>query len=343
MTLEERRQALADQASLAERERELAAELLAWDVKIEAARREQERLRQEIPAVERSLAGAEAGLAESGARLDGGMERLGRWVNFLYRYGAVSYLEVLLGAVDFNQFVERAEMVGMIIAGQVRMLDEVREAVALKREQALALERARAELAAKSSLLAENLKEMEEAKAGRGAFLAEIGQQSAVLAAKVARTETLWYRSLDSLHYLLTHLDVLPWRKLKPDKVAFTGKGLRLEVSEGVINRTFFEEGDAKLAGLSVRCAPGLFTISGEAPEGAGFRLDGNFVPAREGKVRFQPQNMYLAGTPVSREVVGFVSSERGMAMDFGGYLHGYCIAGVRAEERKLVVTLAGN
>ncbi|MCL6634247.1 MAG: hypothetical protein K6T29_00535 [Peptococcaceae bacterium] len=341
-SLEERREALARQAGLDERERELIGELLAWDARIEAARREQERLRQEIPALERSLAGAGAALAESRVRLDESTERLGWWVNFLYRCGPAAYLEVILGAADFNDFVERAEMVKMIIAGQVKLLEEVRRLAAGMQEQVAALERTRAELAAKNSLIAVKIQEMEDFRAGREEFLAGLRRQSAELANRIIGAETSLYRSLDSLHRLLAGLDSMPWHRLAPDRFYPAGRGFQIEWSEREINRTFFEQGDAALAGLSVQCAPGRFTISGTAPAGGvDFRLEGNFIPAGEGKVRFQPERAFLAGLPVRPEVLELISSEHGLTVDAGSYLQGYRLREIRVEEGRLVVLLA--
>lgn len=342
--LEERRDALAGQTDLGESEKELIAELLAWDVKIEDARLEQERLQQEIPVAERSLAEAGTGLAESRVLLDDATDQLGRWVNFLYRYGPVAYLEVVLGAADFNGFVVRAEAVKTVIVSQVKLLEEVRDLTAHREGQVAALEQAQADLAAKNLLLTGKLKEMEDSRAGREEFLAGLRLQSADLAGRIVQSEMLWYRSLTSLHYLLAQLGSLPWSNLSPDKFSFAGKRLRLEFSDGKINRTFFEQGDAKLAGFSVQCAPGRVTISGPAVAGgANYRIDGNFVPLGQGKVRFQPEDILLAGVPVSREVLGFISSESGLTMDFGDYSRGYGLSEVRAEEGRLVVFLAAN
>jgi len=141
---EERLEALARQAELARREGELAAELLDWDVKTESARQEQAQLLLEIQQAEFSLAGAEAGLEESRSRLDEGLEDLGWWVNYLYRYGHGSFLEVILGAKSFSEFIERAGLVFTIISAQAELVEEVRERAARLEAQLEALRQARA-------------------------------------------------------------------------------------------------------------------------------------------------------------------------------------------------------
>lgn len=342
-SLEERGKDLARQTELGEREKELTNELLTWDVKIESARQEQEKLQREIPVLEGSLAGAEMELAAGRARLAEGYEWLGRWVNSLYRHGPAVYFEVLVGASDFNQFVERAEKVKIIIAAQMKILEEVRHLADLVQDQVNAIKQTRAELTAKDEALSAQLKEMEAAKTGREQFLADLRQQSAGLAEKVILEEKNWYHSLNSLQYLLAHLDSFPWNSLAPESIALTGRGLRLVYSDQEINRKLSETGDASLAVLSVRSYPDRFSISGPAAASGGldFNLSGNFLLAGQGKVRFQPTGLILAGAPVSGEVLGFVSSESGMALDFGGALPGYTLAEVLVEEGQLVIWLA--
>lgn len=342
-TLGDRENALQLQAALDEEEKQLIIELLNWDVKIEAARLEQERLQREIPLQEELLAASEVQLAQSRAVLEEGRDRLGRWINHLYRYGALTYLDVVLGAADFNDFIERAEIVGIILASQAKMLDEVRSFTVAVRENAGVVRQKHEELSTKSLELNARLKEMEAARSGREEFLGELRLRSADLAAKVAQAETQWYRSLNSLHYLLANLHTLPLYNLSPASSEITFSGLRLEYSDKEINNKILEISDANLAGFSVRCYPGRFTVTGPAvmPGGPEFIMEGHFQMMEEGKVRYQPETLTLAGVPVSREVLGYVSSESGMVIDAGVYLESFRLSGISIEEGRLVINLA--
>jgi hypothetical protein len=91
-TLGDRENALQLQAALDEEEKQLIIELLNWDVKIEAARLEQERLQREIPLQEELLAASEVQLAQSRAVLEEGRDRLGRGLTTCTDTGALSYL-----------------------------------------------------------------------------------------------------------------------------------------------------------------------------------------------------------------------------------------------------------
>ena len=342
-SLEERESALSQQTGLNEQEKALVAQLLDWDVKIESARVEQERLQREIPMLEEQLAALEAQLAQSRVQLDEGYARLGRWLNHLYRYGALTYLDVVLGASDFVEFTERAEMVGMIVNSQLAILDEVQSFAVAVREQAAAVRQTHEELSAKSAGLALWLTEMEAARDGREEFLAKLRQQSSGLASRVVQAETQWYRSLNTLHSLLANLNFLPLSTLTPDKTALTRSGLRLTFSDQALNSKLAEMGDANLAGYSVHCYPGRFTVAGPAadPGGPDFVVEGNFVMAEDERVRFVPEDLTLAGAPVSREVLGYLSSESGMVIDYGAYLETFRLSAIDIEEGKIVITLS--
>lgn len=342
-TLEERGNALLLQSGLVEEEKQLVFELLNWDIRIEAARLEQDRLKGEIVLLEEQLAASETQLAQSRAQLEEGRARLGRWINHLYRYGNLSYLDVVLEASDFSDFIERAEMIGVIIASQAKMLDEVRSFTAAVREQAGVVRKTREDLSKKSEDLDLQLAEMEKSRAGREEFLGNIRRQSTDLAARVAQAESQWYRSLHSLHYLIANLHTLPLYNLSPSNTNLSFNGLRLEYSDEEINRKLSEIDDVNLAGFSVRSYPGRFTVTGPAaqPGGPDFTVEGNFQMVEGGKVRYQPQVLTLAGVPVSREVLGFISSESGMVIDTGAYLESFRLSGISIEEGRLFINLS--
>lgn len=341
--LEDRESALQIQAGLAEEENQLVIELLDWDVKIETARLEQERLQREIPQLEEQLKSSEVQLAQSSAELEAGRARLGRWINHLYRHGHLTYLEVVLGAADFNDFIERAEMVGIILASQARMLDEVRSFTAAVREKSEAVRQTHEGLSMKNQELDVRLKEMKTARSGREEFLGDLRVRSADLADRVAQAEKQWYGSLNSLHYLLANLRALPLYNLTPEDSQVTFSGLRLEYSDEEINKKLSEIGDANLDGFYVRCYPGRFTVTGPAgsPGGPDFIVEGNFQMLEEGRVRYVPENLTLAGVPVSQVVLGFVSSDSGVVIDTGAYIESFKLSGIDIEEGKLIINLA--
>jgi peptidoglycan hydrolase CwlO-like protein len=342
--LEERNEALERLTGLNEQERALVAELLDWDVRLEAARQDYELLTREIPLAEKAVKDAEAGLQVTRQQLREGQDKLGRWVNFLYRYGPVAYLEVILGATSFNDFVARAESVKIIIVSQVRLLSEVRDLQHRQEEQAQIQRRAQEELMAKTAALSQKIAEMDRERAGREAFLAELREQSSVLAGRVIESETVLLQSINPLRYLLSHLDALPWDDLSPEKISFERGGLRMEFADREVNRVFFERGDPNLASLSIKSSSGLFSISGRTEDAVtDFKVEGNFVLEGEGKVRFQPSRVLLAGLPVSGKVLEYISSDHQLSFDLGERTRGLRLTDIHAEEGKLIVELAAS
>lgn len=340
--VEERSEALGALAGLNEQEKALVAELLDWDVRLAAARQDHERLAREIPVAEQAVKDAEAALSLSREQLSVSEERLGRWVNFLYRYGPVAYLEVVLQATDFNDFATRFEALKTVVVSQVRLIDEVKELKGRQEEQAAGLRQARADLEVKTAALSQRIADMDRERAGREAFLARLKEQSADLNEKVIQSETALYQSIDSLRYLISHLGALPWDNLSPQKFSLTGRGLSIEYLDQEVNRVFFEQGDPNLAAISVQSLSGLFAICGRADTGgADYRLEGTFVPEAAGKVRFEPSRALLAGLPVSAEVLRYIASAESLSFDFGSRTQGYRLTQIRPEPGKLIIELS--
>ncbi|MEW6723774.1 MAG: peptidoglycan DD-metalloendopeptidase family protein [Bacillota bacterium] len=101
--------------------------------KRELAQYEQQ-LRQteaEIVVAQTELAAAEHNLALRSSYLDTRLRTL-------YKHGSVSYLEVLFQSSSFSDFLQRARLLKLIIASDVRLLEEVKEQrreVATKKDQ----------------------------------------------------------------------------------------------------------------------------------------------------------------------------------------------------------------
>jgi hypothetical protein len=62
-----------------------------------------------------------------------------------------------------------------------------------------------------------------------------------------------------------------------------------------------------------------------------------------DGKLRFQPERMLLAGLPVSGEVLKFIASEQCLSVDLGDRTRGYRLTEIHAEEGRLIVVLAAS
>lgn len=65
-------------------------------------------------------------LQDAQARLDGRTNLLETRLRTVYEEGSVSYLEVLLSARDFSDFVSRVELLRQIVAGDVSLVQEIK-------------------------------------------------------------------------------------------------------------------------------------------------------------------------------------------------------------------------
>jgi peptidoglycan hydrolase CwlO-like protein len=338
--LKEREAAYGQKSALEEREKQLLADLLDLDVKIESARINQSLLQGEIAEAGHLLEESRAALFLCRERRDENLVSLGQWVNFLYRYGAISYLEVLLQASDFYDFINRLERLKIIVSYQARLFLEAKSLLLQVQEMEQQFNHARIELNTKSQALSSAINEMERLRAGRQVVLEDARKESGTLSESIATAEIEWVRSLKILRYMVEHLDALPWSSLAPENVSLTLSGARLEFSDEQINKTFFAGGAGFAAGLSIESAPGLFTIKGRTSGAEEYSISGEFITSPDGSVRFQPRQLRLAGIPVSEPVLAFVTSARALSFDPSKLLSGFKLAGLKTARGKLIIAL---
>lgn len=108
------------------REAATVAEINRLQVAIEEKERRLEELRRDLEEATRLLAEAEQRLREAEADLDRRTDLMMRRVRALYEHGLVGYLDVVMGATDFADFLTRAEVLRMVIAGDVTLFRQVR-------------------------------------------------------------------------------------------------------------------------------------------------------------------------------------------------------------------------
>jgi len=87
-----------------------------------------------------NLRRTEEALRETEKKLNKSTEDLNKRMRHIYQAGSVSYLEVLLGAKDFNDFVNRYELLKLVVEQDVEIVNEVRAAREKINEQKQSLE-----------------------------------------------------------------------------------------------------------------------------------------------------------------------------------------------------------
>ncbi len=119
-------------------ERSLLQELERMDRALERAESELRFLQGQLEITKRRIAAVEAELAQAEAALQERLRLLNERVRFIYIHGVVGYLEVLLEAESFADFLSRFELIKRIIRQDVSLLREAqqqRELIRAKREQ----------------------------------------------------------------------------------------------------------------------------------------------------------------------------------------------------------------
>ncbi|MDQ7857980.1 MAG: peptidoglycan DD-metalloendopeptidase family protein [Armatimonadota bacterium] len=106
------------------RERGLAAEIQRLDRAREDAERALVRQHAELGRLRRRAEAAAADLARAERALARQQEALGHRLVDAHRYGRSGYLDVVLGASTFGEFVARARLVGAIVREDTRLIEQ---------------------------------------------------------------------------------------------------------------------------------------------------------------------------------------------------------------------------
>lgn len=143
---------LSDKRAQAER---VQSQVEALDEKVEIAAEEYNEAAERYASVTKRADGARATLAKVSARLDRLEDRLGTRAQHMYRSGPLSFVEVLLGARDFEEFATVWDLLAEMNRDDASMVAESKvtkaEAQAARRELDAAQGQAKAELATMKS------------------------------------------------------------------------------------------------------------------------------------------------------------------------------------------------
>ncbi|MDI6905996.1 MAG: hypothetical protein QMC81_00730 [Thermoanaerobacterales bacterium] len=323
------------------REKSLASELLALDLQLDDMRDEQRRLQDRLEALERDAAAAQEELAAAGERLAASRARLGRWLRYLYENGRLTLLGILLDASSFGDLLRRLELVRWLAVYEADLFRDVqarRDAVTANLARARTLER---EIGRKETALAARIAETEELHRTKTEMLSALRAESADLARRITALEEQWYASLTPLHSLLGQLDRLFIKELRPDRVYFAGRNVRLEVSEATINAALGRMDIGERSALRIRVAPEGITIAGVSDGTTSFSLTGSLVPDRDGRsVRFMPESLTLDGTPVQPEVLRKIASEGGLFFALDRHFSLFAVHSITTADDKVTIAL---
>lgn len=94
---------------------------------LNAAEAEYTAISEQLAQTEEKIADTQAKLEEAQARLDERVEVFSTRIRDIYMHGQLNYLDVVLGAKDFNDFANRVELLRRIIAADMELISGIRE------------------------------------------------------------------------------------------------------------------------------------------------------------------------------------------------------------------------
>lgn len=127
-------------------EKQVLADLAKIENQLDNTIAQLNRLERDLSYLQREITAAEADLAAAEAHLAKRQDYLGRRIRAIYEGGSVAYLEVLLGATSFADFLSRFDLLRQLVSKDNELLAAVREerAEVAARKAALEAKRARA-------------------------------------------------------------------------------------------------------------------------------------------------------------------------------------------------------
>lgn len=141
--------------------------LWAAQVAEEEAQAQLDAINNQLAETEAQLAETQAELEATEAELNAHLDALGKRVRAMYEDGQGGLLQIMLGADDFNDFLDRVDFVDMILQQDAKLIEQVKEAQAKVEAQKELLEAKKADFLlqqAAAETLRNQLAEAAEAK-----------------------------------------------------------------------------------------------------------------------------------------------------------------------------------
>jgi len=298
-----RSQDLARENALQQQEKSAALTLLSLDEELAADQAQADRIRAALPEAARAVAAATDAMLAARRGMLADREKLGRWLNFFYRYGAVSFLDVVLRARSFDDFVNRLVLVSTLLENQAALWHAASREAAVYARSVAQVQAKRKALAGQEAVLAAAIAALGERQRDKAGFLASLQAQSAALARQVLAEESVWVVALQPLTRVLHDLSALPWDGVTPDSVDFGFSGVTLGFDDATLTRLL----DSDQVDFQFTATPDGVVISGEQ-DGVSFALHSGLAVAGPRTVRLVPRELDLAGAPVQEATLQAVT-----------------------------------
>ena len=302
----ERQEHLRQLTGLEQESYRLAQELLVLDLRLKKTGLEIEAIQKDLATTISKKEEAAEKHQESLENQRRSFKKIGRWINFQYRYGHWGLLEVILGSESLSDLINRSLAVSILLERQAADYRKAAENCAALLQSRNTLAELEDRLNRQHQSLAGEMDNLSRLSDQRRQFLEDIQRDSRDLAQRVAYLEKQFLDSLNLVELLSSALAKFAWNEVKPDRVAVRSGGLLVELTEATLNRSLRESGLKDLEGYSVSLRPGLFVIIGRDKNSPSmFALGGTLVPSgQSAAVRLEPSTLDLDGVPVAQEVV---------------------------------------
>lgn len=108
-----------------QQQRQISQELQIAEMGLEKSQRNLRQTRYHLSQTQKRLAAAEAELQKTERQLQKHSDELWKRLNVFYQRGTLGYLEVVVGATDFTDFLNRATLLRAIVIGDLSLLQQI--------------------------------------------------------------------------------------------------------------------------------------------------------------------------------------------------------------------------
>lgn len=156
---------------------------------LDTAMKEYKSITQEITATEKKISDTQKELDKAQKELESRQGVLSKRIRDIYMHGQLNYLDVVIGAKDFNDFANRVELLRRIIAADMDLISNIRDEQSRISEAKATLEKEHERQAQLQAQSAAKKDEIEKRKAEQQVLLAQAQNDKATAEAALAELQ----------------------------------------------------------------------------------------------------------------------------------------------------------
>ena len=153
--------------------------------------------RQSIEEMNQGIKDKQAQIDQGNQDIEGQIDALCERLHIIYMAGSASNLEILLGAKDFDDFIDKMELVKSLSAYDKQMIDDINDKLKVIETQRSDLENDKLELEAQEVALQNDLEDLNSLLEENQAVLADLSQKSAA-AQEALQNSSAQHRDLEA-------------------------------------------------------------------------------------------------------------------------------------------------